>query len=412
MVRCAYGLDSEISSDVELCDITLFCNSVYRYGSDKDESDLEALLLADTMREFVSYAVGCMFGRYSLDKPGLILANQDDTFEDYLWHVSKETEPLDVQRAVTDPKSVVLTDDVSVPCFACGTYVSTSEARFAIAERNEDGEHLRGRPQIYCAACAERDQTGYVNWQQPLARFNATQVLKRQWCEPRALKTFLELARCFAHRVSAMPDELQFLPDDDNVIPLLDGDWFTDDISERFKEFLKVTFGMEHYEENLTFLEDALYPNNATARKRKTIRDYFLREFYSHHVKMHKKRPIYWLFSSPRVTFNALIYMHRYRPDTVSTVLQYLRDFRDKLTHHAEHQQMIADSGSSTARERTRAVKEVATIKRQLKELEDYERETLFPLATKQTPIDLDDGVRHNYHLLGGSLKKVAGLSR
>ncbi|QDS92472.1 N-6 DNA Methylase [Roseimaritima multifibrata] len=243
--------------------------------------------------EFISYAVGCMLGRYSLDKPGLILANQGDTLAEYL-------------EQVTEPS---------------------------------------------------------------------------------------------------------FMPDDDNVIPMLDGDWFTDDISERFKEFLKVTFGTEHYAENLKFLEDAIYPDNATARKRKTIRDYFLKEFYNHHVKLYKKRPIYWLFSSPKGTFNALIYMHRYRPDCVSSVLQYLRDFRDKLAHAADHAQMVADSGGSTKSEQTKALKEVTAIKKQLKDLEEYERDTLFPLAQKKIEIDLDDGVKHNYPLFGKALKKVTGLS-
>jgi hypothetical protein len=174
---------------------------------------------------------------------------------------------------------------------------------------------------------------------------------------------------------------------------------------------LKVTFGTEHYAENLKFLEDALYPENASGRRRKTIRDYFLKEFYDHHIKLYKKRPIYWLFSSPKGTFNALIYMHRYRPDTVSTVLQYLRDFRDKLGHRRDHQQMVAESKGSTSAEKTKALKEVTAIKKQLKELEEYERDTLFPLAQKKITIDLDDGVKHNYPLFGNALKKVTGLS-
>jgi hypothetical protein len=243
------------------------------------------------MREFISYAVGCMLGRYSLDKPGLILANQGETAEDY----------------------------------------------------------------------------------------------RKQIPEP------------------------TFAPDDGNVIPLLDGDWFEDDITERFKAFLKVTFGTEHYEENLTFLENALYPDNLTAKKRKTIRDYFLKDFYNHHTKLYKKRPIYWFFSSPKGTFNALIYMHRYRPDTVGTVLHYLRDFRDKLTHHAEHQQMLADSASASKSEKTQAIKDVAAIKKQLKELEDYEK-TLFEVAARKIDIDLDDGVKHNYQLFGSVLRKIPGL--
>jgi hypothetical protein len=286
-----YQLQDDIESSVRLEAVTLFVNPSYRYGSDKSESELESLLLADTMREFISYAVGCMLGRYSLDKPGLILANQGETADDYL-------------RQIPEPT---------------------------------------------------------------------------------------------------------FAPDEDNVIPLLDGDWFEDDITERFKAFLKVTFGTEHYDENLKFLEDALYPDNAGSKKRKTIRDYFLKDFYNHHIKLYKKRPIYWLFSSPKGTFSALIYMHRYRPDTVGTVLHYLRDFRDKLTHHADHQQMLADSASASKSEKTQAIKDVAAIKKQLKELEDYEK-TLFEVAARKIDIDLDDGVKHNYQLFGSVLRKIPGL--
>ncbi|MCR9293284.1 MAG: BREX-1 system adenine-specific DNA-methyltransferase PglX [bacterium] len=307
LIKCCH-LEAELDSAVPLENVTLNVNPFFRYDEDKSESELESLLLADTMREFISYAVGCMLGRFSLDAPGLILANQGDSVEDY--------------------------------------YRIVNEKRVASGEQREEEDY---RP--------------------------------------------------------------SFPPDDDNVIPLLDGDWFTDDISERFKEFLKITFGTEHYEENLTFLENALYPDNLTGKMRKTIRDYFLKEFYNHHIKLYKKRPIYWLFSSPKGTFNALIYMHRYRPDTVSTVLQYLRDFRDKLAHRRDHLQAVADSGSASQSDKTKALKEVATLKKQLKELEDYETDTLFPLAQKRREIDLDDGVKHNYPLFGKALKNVPGLS-
>jgi hypothetical protein len=286
-----YDLSTAKHIDEGTSRVTLDRNPLHRYDPFKSHSELEALLLADTMREFISYAVGCMLGRYSLDKPGLILANQGETADDYRQQIPEPT----------------------------------------------------------------------------------------------------------------------FAPDEDNVIPLLDGDWFEDDITERFKAFLKVTFGTEHYEENLKFLEDALYPDNLTAKKRKTIRDYFLKDFFSHHIKLYKKRPIYWLFSSPKGTFNALIYMHRYRPDTVGTVLHYLRDFRDKLTHHADHQQMLADSASASKSEKTQAIKDVAAIKKQLKELEDYEK-ALFEVAARKIDIDLDDGVKHNYQLFGSVLRKIPGL--
>jgi type II restriction/modification system DNA methylase subunit YeeA len=285
----AYGLQDELTPEVPLNEITLTCNPHYRYGNDKSEGELEALLLADTMRELVSYAVGCMFGRYALDKPGLILANQGETIEDYLEQV---------------------------------------------------------------------------------------------------------------------PDPI-FPADEDNVIPLLENDWFTDDIAERFRMFLRVTFGEEHYEENLRFLEQAL---NVKGKRNYTIRDYFLGEFYTDHVKRYKKRPIYWLFSSPKGSFNALIYMHRYRPDTVSVVLGYLRNFRTKLVSEQNHQEAISISANSSQGEKTKALKEIGRLKKMIAELDDYEREVLYPLATRQIEIDLDDGLKVKYLKFGPALKKITGL--
>lgn len=401
-----YGLSLDMDSAVEKKQIILLDGLLELVNDDV------VFKFDEITKEFISYAVGCMLGRYSLDKPGLILANQGDTLNDYLLRVSSLTESLDAERALSEPDTVGFIADTRVNCFSCGSEVPISDGRFVISGEYGDNNQLHGRPLIYCAACCDGKQSSYVTWQQPLENFTVNQALQRKWCEPETLKNFLGLAKCFGHRLPVAPTEVRFLPDEDNVIPLLDGDWFTDDISERFKEFLKVTFGTEHYEENLTFLENALYPDNLTGKKRKTIRDYFLKEFYNHHIKLYKKRPIYWLFSSPKGTFNALIYMHRYRPDTVSVVLGYLRDFRDKLTHHTEHLQSIADRADGSKSGKTKALKQITELKKQLKELDDYERKTLFPLAQKQLPIDLDDGVKVNYTKFGAALKKIPGLDK
>jgi type II restriction/modification system DNA methylase subunit YeeA len=85
----AYGLQDELNEKVNLNEITLTCNPRYRYGVEECEvgsekwEEMEARLLQDTMKELVSYAVGCMFGRYSLDMPGLVLANQGESISDY-----------------------------------------------------------------------------------------------------------------------------------------------------------------------------------------------------------------------------------------------------------------------------------------------------------------------------------------
>lgn len=91
-----------------------------------------------------------------------------------------------------------------------------------------------------------------------------------------------------------------FTPDADNVIPIVDGDWFEDDIIERFRQFLRATFGEQHFEENLRFVTKSLGV--------KSLRDYFVKSFYKDHVQRYKKRPIYWLFSSPKGSFNALVW--------------------------------------------------------------------------------------------------------
>ena len=196
--------------------------------------------------------------------------------------------------------------------------------------------------------------------------------------------------------------------DKGNVIPILDHDWFTDDISERLRQFLKVAFGVEHYDKNLRFVEQEL---NIKGKRNYSIRDYFLGEFYTDHVKRYKKRPIYWLFSSPKGSFNALIYMHRYRPDTVSVVLNdYLREFRGKLSSHLDHLRGVEASADATKGEKTKALKEIETLKKTIAELDAWERDVMYPLTTEQIAIDLDDGVKANYPKFGAALKKIPGL--
>ncbi|WP_334063351.1 BREX-1 system adenine-specific DNA-methyltransferase PglX [Limimaricola cinnabarinus] len=281
----AYGLQDELTPEVPLNEITLTCNPAYRYGIKNDAATNETRLRADTMAEFLSYAVGCMFGRYSLDAPGLILANQGERLEDYLARIP----------------------------------------------------------------------------------------------EPR------------------------FMPDEDNVIPVLDADWFPDDITERFRLFLRVSFGEAHFRENLKFIEDSLG---------KDIRKYFTKDFYADHVKRYKKRPIYWMFSSPKGTFNALIYMHRYRTDTVSVLLNdYLREFITKLEGERTRLEKLADDPTATQGQRTKAVKDVQKVAKQIDELHEWERDVIFPLAQQKIEIDLDDGVKANYPKFGAALKKIPGLS-
>ena len=128
-------------------------------------------------------------------------------------------------------------------------------------------------------------------------------------------------------------------------------------------------------------------------------------------VKRYKKRPIYWLFSSPKGTFNALIYMHRYRPDTVSVVLNdYLREFISKLQSERGRLEKLVDDPNATQSQRVKAQKDVGAVIKQIAELEEWEREVVFPLAQAKIEIDLDDGVKRNYPLFGAALKPIKGL--
>ncbi|MDB4655545.1 BREX-1 system adenine-specific DNA-methyltransferase PglX [Flavobacteriales bacterium] len=276
-----YGLEEELIPDIALKNITIL----------KEETSIENGELMfhakEVFAQFISYAVGCMFGRYSLAKEGLILANHGETLEDYLKKVEK------------------------------------SEA------------------------------------------------------------------------------EVQFLPDDDNIIPILDDEWFEDDIVGRFYEFLKVTFGEANFEKNLAFVEECIG---------KDIRKFFVKDFYNDHIKRYKKRPIYWMFSSPKGSFNVLIYMHRYTPDTLNQILNgYLKEYQEKLKTRMEHLDHLIESGTST--EQTKAAKEKDKLKVVLLELQEYEREILYPLATDRIPIDLDDGVLVNYNKFGNAIKEVSGLN-
>ena len=116
------------------------------------------------------------------------------------------------------------------------------------------------------------------------------------------------------------------------------------------------------------------------------------------------------MFSSPKGSFNVLIYMHRYTPDTLNKILNsYLIEYREKLNTRMEHLDHLIVSGSST--EQTKAQKEKDKLKLGLIELQEYERETLRPLAIERINIDLDEGVLVNYNKFGAGIKEVKGLN-
>ena len=232
-------------------------------------------------RSLVSYAIGCMFGRYSLDVDGLVLADQGSTLEDYL---------------------------------------------------------------------------------------------------------------------AKMPNPT-FMPDEDGILPVTEGEWFEDDAASRFSTWLKTAFGEEHFQENLRWVEESLGTS---------VRSYLAKSgaggFYDDHCKTYSvtgsgKRPIYWMFSSPKNSFNALIYMHRYDEGTVSRLLTgYVRELRRKLDAQAE-----VLGRSRTAKDQSNA----ARYRDMAAELAAWEHDVLYDLAQEHVSIDLDDGVKVNYAKFAGAVRKI-----
>lgn len=185
-----------------------------------------------------------------------------------------------------------------------------------------------------------------------------------------------------------------FKPDEDNVIPITDEDYFEDDIIGRLIAWLKVVYGAETLEENLRFIAEALGTSGDTARQK--IRNYFLKDFFKDHCKIYQKRPIYWLYDSGKQNgFKALIYMHRYNADTSGQVrAEYLGKMEETYESEINRMQDIMDNGAG--REVALAGKRKEKLQKQLHECRDYDA-VLGHIALASIAIDLDDGVKVNY---------------
>jgi type II restriction/modification system DNA methylase subunit YeeA len=272
----AYGLDGELQPEVPEDQITL--------ARAEARTDVAA---------FLSYAVGSMMGRYSLDQPGLILADSSDT------------------------------------------------------------------------------QTAHL--------------------------------AAYEEKVGKPLGQVQFKPDPDGIIPVLDGEWFEDDIVARTREFLEVAFPESAVTENLRFIEESLG---------KDIRKYFCSEFYKDHLQTYKKRPIYWMVQSPKKGFACLIYLHRYTKDTLNQVLNnYFRPYLQKLEARLAQLGLDQLNDDLPTRDRTAARKEAEKITKVLKECQAWEQDALLPLAQQRIEIDLDDGVKVNYLKLQDVLAPIPGLA-
>ena len=285
-----YGLQDELTPEVE----------------DKDVTVRKADLGRD-IRSFISYAVGCMFGRYSLYKEGVIFAG----------------EPYSLQAFV---------------------------------------DKLNQRPNTISEA---------------------------------------EISRAYYHEGVSISE--MFTPDVDNIIPICDDEYFEDDIVGLFVEFVKTVYGADTLDENLKFIADAL---GGKGQPKDVIRNYFLNDFYKDHCKIYQKRPIYWLFDSGKKNgFKALIYMHRYQPDTIARI-------RTDYVHEqqARYRTAIVDleqrSANASTGERVKLKKKLTTLQAQDTEIRIYE-EKIHHLADQMISIDLDDGVKKNYAIFQDVLAKI-----
>ncbi|MBW2738577.1 MAG: BREX-1 system adenine-specific DNA-methyltransferase PglX, partial [Deltaproteobacteria bacterium] len=302
----AYGLQDELTPEVPLSEITLTCNPHYRYGGNKSEEELEALLLDDTMKELIFYSIGCMMGRYRLDHPGIIYANSGN---ENFWEIYNQ-------------KTNKQSDNPSLRSSLCG----------------------------------------------------------------------------------------EFQPDDDGIIPIMDQNWFPDDATNRFVEFLKVAWPPEHIDENLKFVADSLKPKNNEAPV-DTIRRYLSAGFFKDHLKTYKKRPIYWLFSSGRQkAFECLVYLHRYNESTLPRIRSnYVTPLQGKFNARLDYLRTEKDAADKVSAKK-KIQKEIDVLKKKQAELSAFDIE-LRHYADMKISLDLDDGVKVNYGKFGNLLAEEKAVT-
>lgn len=192
----------------------------------------------------------------------------------------------------------------------------------------------------------------------------------------------------------------QYIPNEDNVVLILDEEYLDNDIVGMFFAWIKAVYGAENFVENIDYIAEALSGKGNTSSE--VIRGYFLSDFYKEHSAMYSvtgsgKRPIYWLFDSGKQNgFKALIYMHRYNADTIGNLrVDYLHRMERIYENEINRMQDTIDN-SSNAREVTAATKRKEKLQKQLKECQEYD-EKIGHLALSRIDIDLDDGVKVNY---------------
>ncbi|EFN2130504.1 BREX-1 system adenine-specific DNA-methyltransferase PglX [Escherichia coli] len=290
-----YGLETELNYKVSLEEITLTVNPDYKYSGTTD--DKSERMQSDSLSSLLSYAIGCMMGRYSLDREGLVYAHEGN-------------------------------------------------------------------------------------------------------------KGFAELVTEGAYKT--------FPADSDGILPLMDDEWFEDDVTSRVKEFVRTVWGEEHLQENLEFIAESLCLYAIKPKKGEsaleTIRRYLSTQFWKDHMKMYKKRPIYWLFSSGKEkAFECLVYLHRYNDATLSRMrTEYVVPLLARYQANIDRLNDQLDEASGG--EATRLKRERDSLIKKFSELRSYD-DRLRHYADMRISIDLDDGVKVNYGKFGDLLADVKAIT-
>ncbi|EPU4032710.1 BREX-1 system adenine-specific DNA-methyltransferase PglX [Enterobacter asburiae] len=290
------SLNNDVAKEISYAQVTLSSNPAYRYGSEFS-GPIEARYQSDTLSEFISYIIGCMMGRYSLDREGLVYAH---------------------------------------------------EGNQGFADLVAEG----------------------------------------------AYKTFPA--------------------DNDGILPLMDDAWFDDDVTTRVKEFVRTVWGEEHLQENLEFISESLCLYAIKPKKGEsaldTIRRYLSTQFWKDHLKMYKKRPIYWLFSSGKEkAFECLVYLHRYNDATLARMrTEYVVPLLAR--YQANIDRLNEQIDTSSGGEATRLKRERDSLSKKFNELRSFD-DRLRHYADMRITLDLDDGVKVNYGKFGDLLADVKAIT-
>ena len=416
-----YGLQDELTPEVEEKDVT-----VHRIFDSKDDvpeamkGSNYILTQQQVVKSLISYAVGCMFGRYSLDKPGLVYAGgeiSDQWIEIsgqyYLREVVEKYVAQKLQRTYSMAE-INVADGGDLPI---GEITATRGAIFTFGS---DAKSSNINSVQYCRGTSKKLYEGIrelsVNSQgikcgagntaydlcspeilDAIASGTGSELVQRGWQDADSIDWQAIHCKLTTNHYGA---------DKDAIIPISDNEYFNDDIVARFVEFIKTAFGADEktLEANLNFIATALGGNGSA---RDVIRAYFNNGFYADHCKTYQKRPIYWLFDSGKKNgFKCLIYMHRYQKDTIARIrTDYLHEQQSRYRTAISDLQNRIDNAASTG-VRVKLQKQLATVQAQVEEARLYE-EKIHHLADQMLEIDLDDGVKHNYAIFKDVLAKI-----